>query len=250
MFSARAVDAKGLVGQSLPVSVQGKPKSSQNGGDSSQPQPPSENAPSQPIPPGQSPSQPPVAILPPAPLPITPPGVTISAVLEYKPIDLGSLLPIFMSLRPKAPTSLQAGFENCTVRLVWVDNDHSETYFNVWMQVLGGPPKVITTLKGTLQTGPAWYEFASPSFGIYSFWIEAVNALGGQSSEIAWVGVTDTTCGPGVATHLEIEVLDMYIPGSYDLAYCYLSVENTPEKRFPISDGTYFQVFGGWGDIC
>lgn len=242
MFSARAVDVKGHVGQSLPVSVQGSPNLSENGGDASQPQPtPPGQSPSQP-PSGNTPSQPPVAILPPAPLPITPAGVTISSILEYKPIDLSSLLPIFISLRPKAPTSLQAGFENCTIRLVWMDNADTEKYFNVWMQALGGPPTVIATLKGSPQTGPAWYEFASPSFGIYSFWIEAVNGLGGQSSEIAWVGVNDRTCGPGVATHLNIEIVDMYVPGGYDQVYCYLSVESAPEKRTPATDGAYILV--------
>ena len=195
MFSARAVDAKGLVGQSLPVSVQVSPKLSENAGDASQPQPPSGNTPSQPPSPGSPPSPPPVTILPPAPLPVTPPGVTILKVLEYKPIDLSSLLPILLSMRPKAPTSLQAGFENCTIRLVWMDNASDETHFNVWMQALGGPAMVIATLESRAQTGEAWYEFAAPVFGIYSFWIEAMNGLGGQSSEIAWVGVTDLICG-------------------------------------------------------
>lgn len=41
----------------------------------------------------------------------------------------------------------------------------------------------------------------------------------------------------------------MYVPGGYDQAYCYLSVENAPEKRFPVNDGTFFQVLGGWGDV-
>ncbi len=254
IFSARAVDAKGLVGQSLPVAILGSPRAGQNDGNPSQPQPPSGNTPSQPSSPGQPPSgnappQPPVAIIPPAPLPVPPPGAMKLSVTAYQPIDIGSLLPIILSGRPKAPTSLQAGFENCTVRLVWVDNATNEKYFNVWMQAFGGPSKVIATLKGTSQTGPAWYEFASPQMGIYSFWIEAVNALGGQSSEIAWVGVTDLSCGPGVATHLNVEIADMFVSGGHDRAYCYLSVEGAPEKRIPLDDSQFVQVLGGWGDV-
>lgn len=148
----------------------------------------------------------------------------LKSISEAVTIDLGSWLPIFISNRPKAPTSLHAGFENCTIRLVWMDNADNETHFNIWMQALGGPPKVIATLKGSSQTGPAGYEFASPWSGIYSFWIEAVNGLGTQSSEIAWVGVTDLSCGPGVATHLNIEIVDMFVSGGYDRVYCYLSV--------------------------
>ena len=251
MFSARAVDSKGLVGQSLPVPVQGTPRPQTDPGSVGlSPNDPPPALPPSPPSPGTNPQPPPPAtIIPPAPLPVTPPGITQLPLLEAKPIDIGSLLPILLSARPKAPTSLQTGYENCTIRLVWMDNADNETHFKVWMQALGGPPRVIATLKGTPKTGPAWYEFASPWTGIYSFWIEAVNALGGQSSEIAWVGVTDLNCGPGVATHLNVEILDMYVPAGYDQVYCYLSLEGAPEKRTPPSDGTYIPVINGFVDV-
>lgn len=255
MFSARAVDSNGLVGQSLPVAVQGLPRPQQEPeeeGATPTGQDPNSAPPANPpaAGPSTSPSnQPPVTIIPPAPLPVTPPGTPMLPIIAIKPIDINSILPILLSGRPKAPTSLQAGYENCKIRLVWMDNADNETTFNVWMQALGGPPRVIATLKGTPQTGPAWYEFDSPWTGIYSFWIEAVNILGGQSSEIAWVGVTDLNCGPGVATHLNIEILDMYVPGGYDQAYCYLSVEGAPEKRTPATDGTYISVINGFVDV-
>lgn len=250
MLFARAVDAEGLIGQSIPISVPGKPRLSTNEDELHPVQPTDGSTPSEsePAPPSPQPlTAPSTNILSPAPLPLSPPGVVISSVLEYKPIDFGSLLPIFLAARPKAPTALQAGFESCTIRLVWTDNATNETHFNVWMQALGGPAKVIATLESRAQTGEAWYEFAAPVFGIYSFWIEAVNGLGGQSSEIAWVGVTDVTCG--AATQLNIEIVDLSVNGGYDRAYCYLSVEGAPEKRIPVSEGQFIPVVGGSGDV-
>ena len=249
MFFARAVDANGLIGQSIPISVPSKPKLSANTDEPipTQPAEGSAQSDSETLPPSQSLTAPPSNINSPAPLPPSPPGIVISSVLEYKPIDFGSLLPILLSARPKAPTSLQAGYENCTIRLVWTDNATDETYFNIWMQALGGPAKVIATLGSRLQTGEAWYEFAAPTTGFYSFWIEAVNGLGGQSSEIAWVGVTDLTCG--TATQLNIEIVELKVNGGYDRIYCYLSVEGVPEKRIPVGDGQFIPVVGGSGDV-
>jgi len=108
---------------------------------------------------------------------------------------------------------------------------------------------VIARLTGSPQSGPAWYEFAAPITGIYSFWIEAQNGLGSQSSEIAWVGVTDLYCSPGIATQITVDVVDMFVSGGYDRAYCYLSVEGAPEKQVPTTYGQFIQVLSGWGDI-
>jgi len=238
MFSARAVDSKGLIGQNFPINVLGSPRLSKNGDEPYPNQPPEKK------PPGSSNPDP----KPPAPPPQPPPNT--NKLIPVNLIDVNSWLPTILSNRPKAPTSMQAGFENCTIRLVWTDNSTNEDHFKLWMQGLGGPPKVIANLKGSPQTGPAWYEFASPWTGIYSFWVEAVNGLGGQSSEIVWVGINDLSCGPGVATHLNIETLDMYIPSGHDQVYCYLSVESWPEKRIPSNDGQFVQVLAGWGNIA
>ncbi len=281
IFSARAVDASGRIGQSLPIALQGNAVlemtaiSAEEGqtlddiaaaigsdgallqeinpglGDGALPGgtqvivpvPGGSNPPN-----GGQPGNTGPTINPPAPLPVSPTGVAMLPI-PGPIIDIGSLLPMLLSGRPKAPTPLQAGFENCTVRLLWMDNAENETHFKVWMQALGGPPKVIATLKNSPKTGPAWYEFTSPSAGIYSFWVEATNALGGQSSEIVWVGVPDLGCSPGVATHLDIEILYMSVFTGYDRVYCYLSVEGAPEKRIPSNDSQFIQVKNGVGDI-
>ncbi|RME91133.1 MAG: hypothetical protein D6770_01070, partial [Anaerolineae bacterium] len=256
-LSVRAVDSGGLIGQSPPLALLGVARVAQEGegetNETGSAQPPEGGTPSQPPAggaPTQPPVQPPATIITPAPLPVTPPGAAAPSLITVQPIDLGSIWPIILAGRPKAPSALQVGYENCTIRLLWMDNATNETHFNIWMQPFGGTAQVIATLKGTGQaTGPTWYEFASPWAGIYSFWVEAVNALGSQSSEIAWGAVPDVNCGPGVATHLSIRVLDLFVVGGYDRAYCYLSIEGVPEKRVPRNDGEFVRVSGGWGDV-
>lgn len=113
------------------------------------------------------------------------------------------------------------------------------------MQALGGPPRVIATLEGSSVTGPAWYEFKSPGFGIYSFWVEAVNSLGSQASEIEWVAVNDIECLPALASHLEIEAVSMeLIAVNWAKVYCYLSIEDAPEQRIPQDDSQFLDYNG------
>ena len=185
------------------------------------------------------------------PLPDAPMGIPPLLPTNLPVIDWTMLQPGLLSNLPTAPAHLQAGFENCTIRLVWNDNATNEAHFNVWMQALGGPPINIKTLQARPNTGQTWFEFASPSFGIYSFWIEAVNTLGKQSSEIAWVAVNDTSCGEGVASKLEIEALGMSgFSSSWDRIYCYLSIEGAPERRIPQDDSQFLQKdFLGGADI-
>jgi hypothetical protein len=199
-------------------------------------------------PPASPEEVPPVDVLPPATLPVTPPGVPQLQLSIIPVLDISSILPLLAAM-PKAPTNLEAGYEDCKIRLTWIDNADNETEFKVWMARLGGPPQLIATLGGSPATGPAWYEFKSPEFGIYSFWVEAVNALGGQPSEIKWVGVTDPECKSDyLATRLEIEALDMQISAGVDSVYCYLSLEGAQDKRIPEGDKT-IQVLNQWGDI-
>jgi len=209
------------------------------------PAPPPSSPGGQPPPPAGGPSPP--SIIPPAPLPVTPPGTPPLQIAVFPAIDISSILPL-LAMMPKAPTNLEAGYEDCTIRLTWIDNADNETQFKIWMQRLGGPPQLIATLQGSPSTGPAWYEFKSPEFGIYSFWVEAVSVLGGQSSEIKWVGVTDPDCKQEIATNLEIEGLDMHVSGGFDKIYCYLSLEGRSAQRIPDGD-KFIQVLNQWGDI-
>jgi hypothetical protein len=138
---------------------------------------------------------------------------------------------------PKAPSNLQVGFENCRVKLMWNDNADNETRFDVWIQAFGGPPVPVKKLDSRPGTGQAWFEFDPPPFGIYSVWVEAVNALGGQSSEIQGVAINQN-CSEDVPTHLEIEALRLYgFNEAWENIYCYVSLEGAPEERIPEGSG-------------
>ena len=158
-------------------------------------------------------------------------------------IDLAPLIPGLLRGLPAAPAHLSAGFEKCWIRLMWDDQAANEDSFTVWMQRLGGPPQNIQTLEARPGTGIAWYDFRAPSFGIYSFWIEATNALGAQPSDIQWVAVNQD-CGPGVATQLELHMARIwgFTGNGWSNPYCYLSSEGWPEKRFPEDPDSFLQV--------
>ena len=277
LFSVRVVDANGLVGQSLPIFIQGdlvletteiiaeegqtlKDIADATGTDNDLLKKMNPNLGNGPLPggsqvvvPAPGNNNPPggsgPGVIPPAPLPIQPGNLPPLQIVKVNLIDFTSWWLSMQTHAPKAPTNLQAGYENCTVRLAWTDNSDNESYFYVWMQALGGPPKIIATLKGSPNTGPVWVEFKSPQTGIYSFWIEAVGIIGGQVSEVQWVGVTDLNCDNGISTQLTIEITDMYVSGNYDRAYCYLSVEGAPEKRIPLKESQFVSVLGNWGDV-
>jgi hypothetical protein len=158
---------------------------------------------------------------------------TGSLVKAASPMDFDALLSIFASHMPASPTQLAAGFDKCLVQLQWWDGSANEQSFRVWMQRLGGPPQLIETLEGSPRTGLARFTFPAPVLGIYSFWVEAVNLLGAQPSEIKWMAVNDAACGEGIATMLEIEGLYMLTSAGTDSAYCYVSLEGASEKRIP-----------------
>lgn len=180
----------------------------------------------------------------PDPLPVTD-KVTIVQAVQLMPADIFS---VFLSNQPQAPGSLQVGFENCTVQMQWFDNADNETHFNIWMQRIYGPPQLIDTTGSNPKNGPTRFDFAAPSYGIFSFWVEAANALGAQPSEVREILVSNQTCGVGIATYLEIEALDMYVLGPYENVHCYLSVDGTAAKRIPEGSGE-IQVQNSWGDI-
>jgi hypothetical protein len=145
---------------------------------------------------------------------------------------------------------LQAGFEDCTVRLVWYDSADNETGFNVWMQRLGGPPQLVATLNRHGTTGHVMYEFPAPPFGIYSVWVEAVNGVLSQPSEIKGLAINDADCPQNaLAGMLEIEAIDMGVYTKADQVYCYMSLEGWLHQRVPDSEWESIKVSGITGEI-
>jgi hypothetical protein len=176
-----------------------------------------------------------------------PPGAWVAQ--EAKNIDW-SRYDITLTQYPKAPSHLQVGYDHCMIYLKWNDNAENERGFNVWMQALGGPPQLIKRIASRPGTGQMVFEFAAPAFGIYSFWIEAANALGTQPSEIKGVAVSEDCSGGifgAIATQLEIEALAMHgFNSNWDRIYCYISLEGRPEERIPEGDG-HFDIIPNQG---
>ena len=234
MLFWRAVDNAGLVGQTTPIPIAGEIAAAEQATTAQTPAVPGQGGEGQAGEGtgGQTPAQPPQNA-PSPPLPEPPGGTAKLLPANMLSVDLGKYLPALLSHLPVPPSHLQAGFQPCTIRLIWKDNATNEERFDVWMQALGGPPLKIRTTQRNPGTGETWFELDSPSFGIYSFWVEAANGLGSQPSEIAWVSVNNTSCGEGIATSLEIEGLGMRVTGGWRDIYCYLSLEKVPEKRIP-----------------
>jgi hypothetical protein len=191
--------------------------------------------------------------------PTVPPSVpggtplAVADALPLKVIEPASLpldLPLgFLAVSlPAAPTDLEAQVQDCTVRLVWNDNATREESYEVWMAGLRSPGRVIARLEPAA-AGAAWVEFAAPQPGYVSFWVEAANRLGRQPSNIAWVYV-DPVCPAALATHLQVQALDMTVSDKYDKVYCYLSFEDAAEVRIPQDDSAFVQVQSGHADIA
>jgi len=145
---------------------------------------------------------------------------------------------------PAAPTNLTATVENCKVRLVWKDNANNEQKYDVWMSPWGDAWRVIASLKPALG-GTAWFEFPAPGPGYYTFWVEAVNAVGKQPSNQAGPVLIPQQCPATLATKLDVKLSDLNTSASADKAYCYVSFQNMPEIKIPPGINDFFRPFGG-----
>jgi len=286
LLFVRAVNTGGIIGQSLPVAVVGEPGPSEVflavsveegetladiaaayeadpevledlnpdlGGQEPPegtvvvvPAPPEDGE--EPSPPSAGPSLPPTAA---GSSPVPLPDIPALKPIQPLPIAILPAIPVVvpsLSFPPTAPSDLQGQVENCIVRLRWHDNAHNELRYEVWMAALATPPRLIASLEPAAG-GPAWVEFPAPRTGGVSFWVEAVGLVGRQPSNIVWVEV-DPQCPTTSPTHLYVEALDMSVRGNYDRVYCYVSFEDTPEKRLPQDDSAFIEVRGGQADIA
>jgi hypothetical protein len=180
--------------------------------------------------------------------PLAVPDTLPLKVIEPATVPLDLPLGFLAVSPPAAPTDLEAQVQDCTVRLVWNDKASNEESYVLRMAGLGSPERVIATLEPAA-SGAAWVEIEAPQPGYLSFWVEAVNRLGRQPSNIVWVYV-DPACPTAVATHLQVEALDMALTAAYDTAYCYISFEGAAEVRIPKDDSAFIQVQSQQADIA
>jgi hypothetical protein len=155
---------------------------------------------------------------------------------------------LFVARPPEVPAGLQAQVKDCKLILTWNDNATNETGYTVWLANATSPALLIAKLQPA-PGGPVWFELPAPGNGSYSLWVEAVNPVGAQPSNIVAVTIAPQ-CPAAPATHLQIEILEMTLPARYDRAYCYISFVNAPEVRLPAQDGTFVEVQAGQGNIA
>jgi hypothetical protein len=205
-----------------------------------------------PVPPlGALPTLPVVPILPGGTF-VPPPGAIYTHTVPTAPwpVIVGIVpqlvVPVFTP--PAAPSGLQGYVEDCMVHLRWNDNAWDELRYDLWMAPLGGSKRLLASLQPAAG-GPVWVKFAAPRTGGVSFWVEAVNGVGKQPSNIVWLEI-DPSCPTTAPDRLQIEVVDMTTGGAFDRAYFYVSFEDTPEVRMPGDDSDFVQVRGGRGDLA
>ncbi|NIN67088.1 MAG: LysM peptidoglycan-binding domain-containing protein [Anaerolineae bacterium] len=137
-----------------------------------------------------------------------------------------------MGSPPAAPSILYAHVYDCTVRLVWMDDADNEERYEVWYLV---EPWQDPRLIAEVEPGAGswvWVEFPAPSPGPCTVWVEAVNPWGRQPSIKVGTSVGED-CPQTLATHLQVELLGMAVPGGYTDVYCYASLEGARAVQVP-----------------
>lgn len=181
-----------------------------------------------------------------------PPGIPMLPVDQLEPIGNANSLPFAIFLPtslPAAPTNLKAGTKDCKVQLSWTSNSDEVTEYQVWYSSQNGLLYLMASLKPPQSlTMEHWYEFSPTSSGAVSIWVDAVNAIGSQSSNSASVSIP-TNCAPIGDENLEFTTLEVETVPGYDRVYTYLSLEGIPEQRLPSDDSVFIQTEGGRGDI-
>jgi hypothetical protein len=168
-------------------------------------------------------------------------------MLKEAEASLPDLVSLSLAVRPpEAPTGLQGMVKDCKVSLVWNDNGTMETGYTVWMAGADLPAQLVARLQSA-PGGPAWFEIPASVNGQISYWVEAVNPIGGQPSNITLVTV-DPQCPAAAPANLQFELLEITAGGDTDRVYFYISLEGAPEVRLPQEDGTFIQVRDGRGD--
>lgn len=181
-----------------------------------------------------------------------PTGIPMLTVDKLEPVGNANSLPwaVFIpSSLPDAPTNLKAGLKDCKIQLTWTSDSTNVSEYQVWYSAQNGLLNLKASLKPPQSsTTEHWYEFLSPSRGVITVWVDAINAIGVQSSNPASVTIP-TNCGPISSDNLAFDTLEVEVNPGYDRVYLYLSLEGIPEQRIPSDDNVFIQTEGGRGDF-
>ena len=181
-----------------------------------------------------------------------PTGIPMLTVDKLEPAGNANSLPwaVFLPTSvPNAPTNLKAGVKDCKIQLTWTSDPTDVSEYQVWYSAQNGLLNLMATFKPPLSnTTEHWYEFSPPSRGAITIWVDAINAIGGQSSNPATVTIP-TNCAPTNDENLQFNTLEVEVTPGYDRVYLYLSLEGIPEQRLPSNDDVFINTENGRGDF-
>ena len=144
---------------------------------------------------------------------------------------------------PVAPSELSLEFDVCWVKLQWKDNATNESGYRVWRSSPGTMPTKVVELKSSPGTGLVKYQFAVPFAGIFNIWVEAVNQGGAQPSNIKLVNTM--SCSSTNYDEIQLEVIGMRSIPTPDKSYCYVSQNNKPDFRIPKDENSFIKPVAG-----
>ncbi|HET7010611.1 MAG TPA: hypothetical protein VFI11_07540 [Anaerolineales bacterium] len=148
---------------------------------------------------------------------------------------------------PDAPEGLRAQSQGCDITLAWMDRASNEAAYEVWYAGMETAPHRLAELTPAAG-GSAWVRLSAPGPGFLTFWVEAVNLIGRQPSNVDTVSV-DANCPSASPPQFRIEALGMKMNSGYDRGYCYVSFEGAPEIRVPQVEGEFFEVRAGRAEV-
>ena len=189
---------------------------------------------------------------PPLPQAQIPADIPMLPVVQLEPVGNASSLPwaiLLPTSLPDVPTNLTASVTNCSVQLTWNSNPQGLSGYQVWYSDQNGLLHLQAKLKPPQSSQTAhWYTFTPATKGKISIWVDAVNAIGSQSSNPALITLPET-CGGVGSENLEFRTLDVSAAPGYDRVYAYLSLEGIPERRLPTDDSEFITTTAGRGDF-
>ncbi|MCX7690244.1 hypothetical protein [Thermoflexus sp.] len=151
---------------------------------------------------------------------------------------------------PRAPTDVRAvvGPDGCSVEISWVDNSDDELGFRIMV----APPLIpasVALLEPQSGTGTR-LQFVDRTPGkpnwSYAYAVVAYNARGETwSAPAPLVRRTGCALPAGERLPLAVEALGIAPREGVDRLYCYVSLENSPFERVPLSEFIRFEG-GAW----
>jgi len=162
-------------------------------------------------------------------------------------IKLIPALGFILAPPPAAPTNLTIETDVCWIKLQWKDNAVNETGYRVWRSSPGKLPNKMVELKSSPGTGMVKYQFAVPFGGVFNIWVEAVNMGGGQPSNILTIDTMACVAKDYDKPQdgYELEITGMRSSLTPEKSYCYVSLDHQPDIRIPKDENSFIEVQAG-----